>query len=108
MSNISVSTVTGTPILQGETADAVDPDAAGVDHDPLSKEAARKLSNLTSVEIGIIALMIDGNSPEEIAAALGIRNSTMEFELKTLYGKLGVACEFELILFALYHRLMDT
>jgi len=67
--------------------------------------ASQKGLELTPLERQIIALTAAGHSHEESANTIGISERALQLHLKDIFDKLDVACEFELILFALYHRL---
>ena len=47
-------------------------------------------------------------SSEETAKRIGISGPALGLHLKSIYDKLRVSNQFELILFAVYHRLIDT
>lgn len=63
--------------------------------------------DLSPLEKRIIALSVAGYSHEERANILGISGLTLRLHLLDICDKLDVACEFELILFALYYHVID-
>jgi DNA-binding CsgD family transcriptional regulator len=71
-------------------------------------EAGREGFNLTPLEKKIIALTVAGYSRQERAGLLGISRQALGSQLQILRDRLNVACDIELILFALYYQLVDT
>jgi DNA-binding CsgD family transcriptional regulator len=63
---------------------------------------------LLRLERQIIALTVEGNSSEEIAKSIGMNESALGVQLTSIYQKLHVSNQFELILFAVYHQLIET
>ena len=55
------------------------------------------LSNLTPTERAIYNLYISGNTTKEIMASLNIKENTLKFHNKNIYGKLGVSSRKQLI-----------
>jgi len=68
----------------------------------------RKDFGLLRLEKQIIALTVDGYSTEETAERIGINEPALGVQLTSIYQKLHVSNQFELILFAVYHQLIDT
>jgi len=64
--------------------------------------------DLNPLDVHVIALTMAGYSLQERAKSMGLSEPAMRRRIFDICHKLGVACEFELILFALYYRLMDT
>jgi DNA-binding NarL/FixJ family response regulator len=54
--------------------------------------------NLSKREKDVIELLLQGKSNKQIALALGISESTVEFHLKNVYAKLQVSSRAEAIL----------
>jgi DNA-binding CsgD family transcriptional regulator len=63
---------------------------------------------LVRLDKQVIALTMAGYSKRETAKMIGIRESALRLHLKTIYDKLGVSNQLELILFATYYHLLDT
>ena len=53
---------------------------------------------LSKREKEVVKFLLEGKSNKQIAFALGIADSTVEFHLKNVYGKLGVNSRAEAIL----------
>ena len=62
----------------------------------------------TPLEIKVIALTAAGYSRQERARLLGMSRRTLHLHLLNIYSRLQVEGELEMVLFALYHRLIDT
>ena len=78
-------------------------------HDDLFSEKVNATTlGLIRLEKQVIALTMDGFSTEETAKRIGISKVALRLHFKSIYDKLGVSNQFELILFALYHHLIDT
>ncbi|MFZ0960583.1 MAG: helix-turn-helix transcriptional regulator [Terriglobia bacterium] len=73
-----------------------------------SVEPSKKGFNLTQLERQAIALIVSGYSSEEMAMKFGIGEPAVRQHVTCICDKLSVSNEFELILFALHHRLIDT
>lgn len=56
---------------------------------------------MTSREIQVVQLLVQGQSNAQIAAALGIQLQTVKNLLSALYAKLGVSTRLQLVLLAL-------
>jgi DNA-binding CsgD family transcriptional regulator len=68
----------------------------------------RKDFGLLQLEKEIIALTVGGYSTKETAERIGISEPALGEQRTSIYRKLRVSNQFELILFAVYHRLVDT
>ena len=78
-------------------------------HEGLSSvEASRKRFGLIPLDKHVIALTVAGYSSEESAKRIGISEPAFRLHLTSICDKLRVPNQFELILFALYHQLIDT
>lgn len=73
-----------------------------------SVESSRKNFGLTPLEKEVIALTVTGYSIEERAKRIGISSPDLKLHLTSICEKLRVSNQFELILFVLYHQLIDT
>lgn len=62
----------------------------------------------TPLDIKVIALTAAGYSREERARLLGMSRHTLHLHLLNIYSRLQVEGELELVLFAIYYRLIDT
>lgn len=71
-------------------------------------EPSRNGFGLTRLERQSIALIVSGHSREEMARGLGIGEPVLRLHIARICDKLSVSNEFELILFALYHELIDN
>ena len=71
-------------------------------------ESGRKNLGLTPLEKKLIALTVTGYSSEERAKRIGISSPALRLHLTSIRQKLRVSNQFEMILFALYHQLVDT
>lgn len=70
--------------------------------DPEIYESFKKgMEELTPTENKILQLYIDGNSSKEIIEKLGIKDSTLRFHNKNIYGKLGVNSYKQAVLYAI-------
>jgi DNA-binding CsgD family transcriptional regulator len=76
--------------------------------EPLSVASSRKDFGLIPLEKQVIALTVAGYSSEESAKRIGISDAALRLHLTSICNKLRVSNQFELILFALYHQLIDT
>jgi len=65
--------------------------------------AAALAAHLTPREKEVVALLVEGLSNKEIAAALGISTRTVSFHLDNIYTKLGVGSRTEAAIYALRH-----
>ena|ERR1035437_5826222 len=73
-----------------------------------SSGVKRKDFGLLGLEKQIIALTVDGYSTKETAERIGINEPAVGVQLTSIYQKLHVSNQFELILFAVYHQLIDS
>lgn len=73
-----------------------------------SHEVNRKDFGLIPREKQVIALTTAGYSSAESATIIGISEPAIRLHLTSLCDKLGLSNQFELILFALHHQLIDT
>ena len=64
--------------------------------------------DLTPFETQIICLIVEASSRQEMEETLAISADVLKAEIDKLFEKLGVGSEFELILFAVYHHLVDS
>jgi DNA-binding CsgD family transcriptional regulator len=78
------------------------------DQGPLTVEVSNDNVDLTPLEKRVIALAAANYSPEESAKSIGISVPAIRQHLATIYEKLRVSDEFELILFAIHHQLIDS
>ena len=74
----------------------------------ISVGASGKDFGLTSLERQAIALNVAGYSHQESTERLGISQQALRLQLEGICNKLCVSNQFELLLFALYHQLVDT
>jgi DNA-binding CsgD family transcriptional regulator len=74
----------------------------------ISSVARRKALGLLQLEMQIISLTVDGFSTKETAERIGINETALGVQLSSIYQKLHVSNQFELILFAVYHQLIDS
>jgi DNA-binding CsgD family transcriptional regulator len=74
----------------------------------ISRGLKRQDFGLLQLEKEIIALTVDGYSIEETAKRIGMSEPALGVQLTSIYRKLRVSNQFELILFAVYHQLVDT
>jgi DNA-binding CsgD family transcriptional regulator len=93
------------PTARQEPAESTRPEAPpqGDRGGHISGESTQETFDLTPLEHQIIALTLEGCSGQERSSMVGISEEFLDAHLKTIYAKLGVSNEFELILFALYH-----
>ena len=71
-------------------------------------KAGRNDFGLNPVEKQVIALTVAGYSSEEIAKRIGISEPAMRRHFTNICEKLQVSDQLELVLFAIYHQLIDT
>jgi DNA-binding CsgD family transcriptional regulator len=76
--------------------------------EPLSVASSRKAFGLIPLEKQVVALTVAGYSIEQSAKRIGISEPAFRLHLTSICDKLRVPNQFELILFALYHQLIDT
>lgn len=65
---------------------------------------ARVRDRLTSKEIKIVALIVQGYKNKEIASQLGTTEQVIKNYLRNVYDKTGVSDRLELALFTIHHR----
>lgn len=76
--------------------------------DQFSVPASRKDFGLNPLEKQVIALTVAGYSRKESAKRIGISVPTMRLHLTSIRDKLQVSNQLEMILFAIYHHVIDT
>lgn len=73
----------------------------GTEDDPVVRHKAqylrKQLSTLTPTERMVYDLYVEGKSTKEVLAALRIKENTLKYHNRNLYGKLGVSSRKELI-----------
>ena len=62
---------------------------------------------LTPREKQVIVLVVAGYTDKDIAHEFGVGERTIKHHVAKISAKLGVSNRFELLLFALHHRLID-
>jgi DNA-binding NarL/FixJ family response regulator len=78
------------------------------DDGPTSDGLKRQDFGLLAIEKRIVALIVEGYSTAEAANQIGASDTALAQRLIGICVKLHVLNEFELLLFALYHRLIDS
>jgi len=63
-------------------------------------------NTITATELGVLQLLAQGNSNSDIANCLSISNRTVEFNLTSLFGKLGVNNRTEALVVAIENRIV--
>ena len=93
-----------------EPAESTRPEAPppGDNGGVISGESTKQTFDLTPLEHQIIALTLEGCSGQERSSMVGISEEFLDAHLETIYAKLGVSNEFELVLFALDHGIVAT
>lgn len=66
-----------------------------------------KTSGLTSRELALVALVVQGLTNRDIGHECGITEETVEHHLKDIFDKVGVSSRLELAVFVMNHRLVD-
>ena len=61
------------------------------------QEVLTSLFRLTPAECRVVFLLTDGNSIREIGEMIGVKNSTLKSQLKSIYGKTNTSRQSELI-----------
>ena len=88
----------------------------GHDHMPTLVSAFRQASGteapspadtLTTSEMRIITVVVEGATNRDVAAQLGLSEQTVKNHLRHIFDKLGVSNRLELALFAIHNRLLD-
>ena len=86
-------------------------DAASFVETPIARkclnEPKRKDFGLTALEKQIITLLLAGYTSRESGQKIGVTQHSIRRHLKSIIVKLGVSNRLELVLFAVYHRLID-
>ena len=78
-------------------------------NEELPSEASRKGDfGLNPLERQLIALTVAGYTSEESTQRLGISEQALRWHLVNIYDKLKVSNHLELVLFAIYHQLIDA
>jgi DNA-binding CsgD family transcriptional regulator len=73
----------------------------------LSVEVNGNDSGLTQLEKQVVALTVAGYSSQEAAKRIGISEPSTRLHIASICDKLCVSNQFELVLFALHHQLVD-
>ena len=73
----------------------------------LSVEINRNGFGLIRLEKQVIALIVAGYSSQEAAKRIGISEPATRLHVTCICDKLRVSNQFELVLFALHHQLVD-
>jgi len=73
----------------------------------LSVEVNRIDFGLVELERQVIALTVAGYSSQEAAMRIGISEPAARLHVACICDKLSVSNQFELVLFALHHQLVD-
>jgi DNA-binding NarL/FixJ family response regulator len=94
--------------LGSEGGFCLDELAGGAKEGQCSLPAGRNDFGLNPFEKQVIALSVAGYSSEEIAKRIGISQAAMRRHFTNICEKLQVSDRLELILFAIYHQLVDT
>ena len=76
--------------------------------DQFSVPPTRKDFGLSPLEKQVIALSVAGYSSNESAKRIGISEPAMRLHLTSICDKLQVSNQIELVLFAIYHQVIDT
>lgn len=71
-------------------------------------DAGEKDFRLTPLERRIVALSVAGYSRQQCAKRVGVSAPALKLHLSGIYDKLRVSNPLEMILFALYHQLIDS
>src|SRR5579862_4714980 len=75
---------------------------------PAAKSAAPSDSfGLTRRELAVVRKIAAGGTTEGIAADLAVSGKTVDRHVGNILDKLGVSNSLDLVLFAVYHRLID-
>lgn len=62
-----------------------------------SEDRLRVVYDLTAAEARLTALLVDGHDPGSAGRALGISRNTVKYHLKTVYSKVGVCRQADLV-----------
>ncbi|MBZ5722398.1 MAG: response regulator transcription factor [Acidobacteriia bacterium] len=71
-----------------------------------STPAPKKVFGLTSRELQITALIVQGCTNKDVARECGITEETVKRHLKNIFDKIGVSSRLELAMFAVNHQLV--
>ncbi len=71
------------------------------------REPERGEFGLTTFDREIIALILEGHTKKELMVKLGMGRQALRRHIRGICQRLGVENEFELSLFAQYHRLIE-
>ena len=74
----------------------------------LSDDVIRTDRGLLLREQQVIGLTVEGFSSAESAQIIGISEPAFKLHVTSIWSKLGVANQFELIVFALHYQLVDA
>jgi DNA-binding CsgD family transcriptional regulator len=88
------------PLIRGENTLSIE--------EPLFVASRSKDFGLIPLEKQVIALIVAGYTSEESTQRLGISDHVLQQHLLNIFNKLKVSNRLELVLFALYHRLIDA
>jgi two-component system response regulator NreC len=77
------------------------------DGGPSSNKVNRIEFGLIRLERHVIALVVAGYSSQEAAKRIGISEPAIRLHITCICDKLRVSNQFELVLFALHHHLVD-
>jgi DNA-binding CsgD family transcriptional regulator len=106
-------------VLEGSPMDGIISDDSGAsrtlengstmpNEGPFPYGINRKECGLIPLERQVIALAVAGYSSVESAKKIGISEPALKRQLTGICDKLRVSNQFELILFALHHKLIET
>jgi DNA-binding CsgD family transcriptional regulator len=70
--------------------------------------AVQPRNKLTSREYEVLTALNDGLTTKAITRLLNITESTVKNHIKNLFDKLGVGSRLELVMFARYHRVLES
>lgn len=73
-----------------------------------ARQGEREVATLTARELEIIRLVAAGQTNRELAEALHVSESTVEFHLRNIYGKLGTSYRAEAVLMAERRGWLDS
>ncbi|MBZ5596866.1 MAG: response regulator transcription factor [Acidobacteriia bacterium] len=71
-----------------------------------STPAPKKTFGLTSRELQLVALIVQGCTNKDVAGECGITEETVKRHLKNIFDKTGVSSRLELAMFAVNHQLV--
>jgi len=73
-----------------------------------SMEPTQMEFGLSPLEKQVTALILVGDPKQDVAVKLGMSEATLRRHITSLYDKLCVSNDFELLLYAAYHGLLKT